>query len=131
MRDEERFATETQRNAKLVERKAQRGRELAEDVDADLVSAKRRRWTLGYKLFAIGALLLATDWLWRLPRWMHLVVASIVFMLMVTATITWKWERAEQAFIEQSEGKKPLKPGTTTARRRGRREQKDWVNTCT
>ncbi len=45
------------------ERKAQRERDLAEGVDADLVSANRRRWTLGYKLFAIGALLLATDWL--------------------------------------------------------------------
>jgi hypothetical protein len=39
---------------------------------------------------------------------MHLVVASIVFMLMVTAIITWKWARAEQAFLEKPEGKKPL-----------------------
>jgi hypothetical protein len=86
------------------ERKAQRERDLAEGVDADLVSANRRRWTLGYKLFAIGALLLATDWLWRLPRWMHLVVASIVFMLVVTAIITWKWARAEQAFFGEARG---------------------------
>jgi hypothetical protein len=90
------------------ERKAQRERDLAEGVDADLLSANRRRWALGYKLSAIGALLLATDWLWRLPRWMHLVVASIVFMLMVTAIITWKWARAEQAFLEKPEGTKPL-----------------------
>jgi hypothetical protein len=90
------------------ERKVQRERELAEGVDADLVSANRRRWTLGYKLFAIGALLLATEWLRRLPRWMHLVVASIVFMLMLTAIIAWKWARAEQAFLQKPEGKKPL-----------------------
>ncbi len=59
------------------ERRAQRERELAEGIDADLVSANRKRWTLGSKLFVIGALLLAIDWLWRLPRWVHLVVASI------------------------------------------------------
>jgi hypothetical protein len=90
------------------ERKAQRERDLAEGVDADLMSANRRRWTLGYKSFAIGALLLATDWLSRLPQWMHLVVACIVFVLMVTAIITWKWARAEQAFLQKPEGKKPL-----------------------
>jgi hypothetical protein len=39
---------------------------------------------------------------------MHLVVATIVFMLMVTAIITWTWARAEQAFLEKPEGKKPL-----------------------
>jgi len=39
---------------------------------------------------------------------MHLVVACIVFMLMVTAIITWKWARAEQAFLQKPEGNKPL-----------------------
>jgi hypothetical protein len=58
------------------EREAQWERELAEDIDAELVSANRKRWTLGSKLFVIGALLLAIDWLWRLPRWVHRVVAA-------------------------------------------------------
>ena len=80
------------------ERRAQRERELAEGIDAELVSANWKRWTLGSKLFVIGALLLAIDWLWRLPRWVHLVVASIAFVLIVTASITWKWAQAEQLF---------------------------------
>jgi hypothetical protein len=46
----------------------------------------------------IGALLLAIDWLWRLPRWVHLVVASIVFVLILTASITWKWAQADRLF---------------------------------
>jgi hypothetical protein len=86
-------------------RKAQR--ELAEGVDADLVSANRKRWTLGSKLFVVGALLLAIDWLWRLPRWVHLVVASIVFVLIVTASITSKWAQAQPAFLGRAERKEP------------------------
>ncbi len=62
-------------------RRAQRERELAEGVAADLLSANRKRWTLASKLLVIGALLLAIDWLWRLPRWVHLGVASIAFVL--------------------------------------------------
>ena len=89
------------------ERKAQRERELAGGVDADLVSANRKRWTLGSKLFVIGALLLAIDWLSRLPRWVHLIVASIAFLLIVTASITWKWAQAEQAFLGKPERKEP------------------------
>jgi len=89
------------------ERRAQRERELAEGVDADLVSANRKRWTLGSKLFVIGALLLAIEWPWRLPRWVHLVVASIAFVLIVTASIRWKWAQAEQAFLGKPERKAP------------------------
>jgi hypothetical protein len=44
------------------ERRAQRERELAEGVDADLVPANRKRRTLGSKLFVIRALPPAIDW---------------------------------------------------------------------
>jgi hypothetical protein len=67
-------------------------------MDAELVSANWDEMTLESKLFVIGALLLTSDWLWRLPRWVHLVVASIAFVLIVTASITRKWAQAEQAF---------------------------------
>ena len=38
---------------------------------------------------------------------MHLVVASIAFVLIVTASITWKWAQAEQAFLGKPERKDP------------------------
>ena len=85
----------------------QRERELTEGADADLVSANRRRWTLGYQVFALGALLLAIDWLVRLPSWLHKVIVSICCALLAVGLITWKWAQAERTYLEKPEPNKP------------------------
>jgi hypothetical protein len=92
-----------------LERWQQRQHELQQGVDADLVRANRRRWKLSWSLFAASFLLIGIQAKVNLSNAWREVALCLFMACLGGALVLGHWARAEQAFLDHPDPKKPPK----------------------
>jgi hypothetical protein len=85
----------------------QRQRELAQGVDADLVSDNRRRYAIAWRLLGLAFLLLFLGAKVPMPRILRNVFLGAIMAALVGGFVMAQWARLGQASLEKPDPEEP------------------------
>lgn len=90
-------------------REAQRERDLAVGVDADLIRDNRRRFRLSFILIGTAAVLAVICRTLYLSGWIANICFGVSIVLIVSGFVSFKWAQAESRFLHRPDPEEPPK----------------------